>query len=381
MIISAPRILACATTLAALVVAAAPALAGQQRLIVGLRPGVHADRLAAVADARVVPRLNAVSIVPLGPPAQAARRLRRSPLVRYVEVDGLVHALETAPDPGRARQWGLDAVGGPLAWGITRGAGIVVAVVDTGIAPAPDLEGRLLAGWNVVEGTTDATDDNGHGTHVAGTIAENADNGLAEAGLAPEVSLLPVKVLDASGGGTDSDVAGGIVWAADHGARVLNLSLGGASSSRVLSDAVRYATTHGVLVVAAAGNESGAVGYPARIASVLGVGAVDSSLARASFSNTGTGLDLVAPGVGIVQQTLGDTPGSFVDATYSGTSMATPFVTAAAALVLASKPKTTPASVLRLLERTAQDLGVAGRDDETGYGLVRADRALGASPA
>jgi subtilisin family serine protease len=162
---------------------------------------------------------------------------------------------------------------------------------------------------------------------------------------------------------------------------VLNLSLGGASSSRVLSDAVRYATTHGVLVVAAAGNESGAVGYPARIASVLGVGAVDSSLARASFSNTGTGLDLVAPGVGIVQQTLGDTPGSFVDATYSGTSMATPFVTAAAALVLASKPKTTPASVLRLLERTAQDLGVAGRDDETGYGLVRADRALGASPA
>ena len=231
----------------------------------------------------------------------------------------------------------------------------------------------------MIEGTTDAVDDNGHGTHVAGTIGENADNGLAEAGLAPEVSLLPVKVLDASGSGTDSDVATGIVWAADHAARVVNLSLGGASSSRVLSDAVRYATAHGVLIVAAAGNESGAVGYPARIGGVLGVGAVDSTLARASFSNTGTGLDIVAPGVGIVQQTLGDAPGSFADATLSGTSMATPFVSAAAALVLASKPGTTPASVARLLERTAQDLGVAGRDGETGYGLVRADRALGAS--
>lgn len=376
MITSAPRILACATVLAALLGAAAPASA-EQRLIVGLRAGVHADRLASVADARVVPRLNAVSVLPLGPPAQAARRLRRSPLVRYVEVDGAVHALDAAPDPGRPRQWGLDAVGAPLAWSVTRGAGVVVAVVDTGIAPAPDLEGRLLEGWNVVEGSTDAVDDNGHGTHVAGTIGENADNGLAEVGLAPEVSLLPVKVLDASGSGTDSDVATGIVWATDHAARVLNLSLGGATSSRLLSDAVRYATAHGVLIVAAAGNESGPVGYPARIPTVLGVGAVDASLSRASFSNTGTGLDLVAPGVGIVQQTLGSTKGSFADATLSGTSMATPFVTAAAALVLAAKPKATPASIARALERTAQDLGVAGRDSETGYGLVRADRALG----
>jgi serine protease len=374
----APRILACAAALAALFVAAAPASA-QQRLIVGLRAGVHADRLASVADARVVPRLNAVSIVPLGPTAQVARRLRRSPLVRYVEVDGSVHALESAPDPGRVAQWGLDAVGAQLAWGVTRGAGIVVAVVDTGIAPAPDLEGRLLAGWNVIDGSVDAADDNGHGTHVAGTIGENADNGLAEAGLAPEVSLLPVKVLDASGSGTDSDVAAGIVWAADHAARVVNLSLGGPSSSRLLSDAVRYATAHGVLVVAAAGNESGPVGYPARIATVLGVGAVDIALRRAPFSNIGTGLDIVAPGVGIVQQTLGDSPGSFADATLSGTSMATPFVTAAAALVLALKPATTPAALARTLERTAQDLGAPGRDDDTGYGLVRADRALGAT--
>lgn len=377
MTISAPRILACATVLAALVASAAPA-AAEQRLIVGLRAGVHADRLASVTDARVVPKLDAVSIVPLGPAAAVAKRLRRSPLVRYVELDRAVHALGM-PDPGRARQWGMDAVGAPLAWSVTRGAGIVVAVVDTGVAPAPDLVGRLLPGWNVLDASANAVDDNGHGTHVSGTIAENADNGLAEVGLAPEVSILPVKVLDASGSGTDSDVAAGMVWASDHAARVISMSLGGAGSSRVLRDAVRYATAHGVLVVAAAGNESGAVGYPARIATVLGVGAVDSALARASFSNTGTGLDIMGPGVGIVQQTIGATPGSFADASLSGTSMATPFVSAAAALVLAAKPKTTPAAVARLLERTAQDLGAAGRDDDTGYGLVRADRALGAT--
>jgi serine protease len=372
----APRTLVLAAALAtALAVAAAPASANQ-RLIVGLRAGAHADRLASATDARPIPRLNAVSIAPVGSATLVARRLRRSKLVRYVELDGTVHALDT-PDPGRASQWGLDAVGAPLAWSVTRGAGITVAVVDTGIAAAPDLDGRILPGWNVVAQTTDATDDNGHGTHVSGTIAENAGNGLAEAGLAPEVSLLPVKVLDASGSGSDSDVAAGMVWAVDHGARVINMSLGGASSSHVLSDAVAYATAHGVLVVAAAGNEDGPVGYPARITGVLGVGAVDSTLARASFSNTGTGLDIVAPGVDIVQQTLGSAPGTFADATLSGTSMATPFVTASAALVFAAVPSSTPASVTRTLERTAQDLGVAGRDGDTGYGLVRADRAVG----
>jgi subtilisin family serine protease len=369
------RSLALGAALAALAAAASPAVAGT-RLIVGLRPGAQAPRLAAVADARAIPRLNAVTIAPVGSPTAAARALRRSPAVRYVEVDHPVHALD-APDPGRAQQWGMDAVGAPAAWTASTGAGVVVAVVDTGIAAAPDLAGRILPGWNEITQSADATDDNGHGTHVAGTIAENAGNGLAEIGLAPGVSLLPVKVLDASGGGEDSGVAAGIVWAADHGARVINMSLGGPDSSKVLRDAVAYAVSKGVVVAAAAGNESGPVGYPARIGNVLGVGAVDGSLARASFSNTGTGLDLVAPGVAIVQQTLGDRAGTFADRSFSGTSMATPFVAASAALVLAANPKATPASVARTLERTAQDLGAKGKDAETGYGLVRPDRALG----
>ena len=113
------------------------------------------------------------------------------------------------------------------------------AVVDTGVAPAPDLAGRLLPGWNVLAGSDDAADDNGHGTHVAGTVAEVEGNGVAESGVAPEASILPVKVLDADGTGSDADVAAGIVWAADHGARIVNLSLGGSEASTVLADARR----------------------------------------------------------------------------------------------------------------------------------------------
>ena len=297
--------------------------------------------------------------------------------MRYAEPQRRLHALEhRQPDPGRAQQWGLDAVGVGAAWPLTRGAGVVVAVVDTGVAPAPDLAGRLLPGWNVIARSDASADDNGHGTHVAGTIAEAEGNGLAEAGVAPEASILPVKVLDAEGAGSDVDVAAGIVWAADHGARIINLSLGGPEASTVLADAVVYARRAGVLIVAAAGNDGGSVGVPARLAGVIAVGAVDAALVRAPFSAGGRALDLVAPGVGIVQQTL-DGAGGYADRSFSGTSMASPHVAGVAALVLAAGRATTATGVARLLTRTARDLGVAGKDTAYGAGLVRADAALG----
>lgn len=308
------------------------------------------------------------------------RALHRSRAVRYVQPLRRVRALEASvPDPGRPQQWGLDALGTAAAWAVTRGAGVIVAVVDTGVAPAPDLAGRLLEGWNVITNTEASADDNGHGTHVAGTIAEDEGNGLAEAGVAPEASILPVKVLGADGTGSDADVAAGIVWAADHAARIVNLSLGGAEPSTVLADAVVYARGKGVLIVAAAGNDGGAVAVPARLAGVIAVGAVDSALARAPFSAGGRALDLVAPGVGILQQTL-DGAGGFADRSLSGTSMAAPHVAGVAALILAAGRSTTATGVARLLARSALDLGVTGRDAAYGAGLARADAAFGVAP-
>ena len=353
-------------------------------IVVGLRPGALAATALDASDAvqvGAVPKLRAVVVrLPAANRARSLRALRRSHGVRYAEPLRQLHVLdEVTPDPGRAQQWGLDALGTTAAWTLTRGAGVIVAVVDTGVAPAPDLAGRLLAGWNVITRSDASADDNGHGTHVAGTIAEVEGNGLAEAGVAPEASILPVKVLAADGTGSDVDVAAGIVWAADHAARIVNLSLGGSDSSTVLSDAVAYARGRGVLIVAAAGNDGGAVGVPARLAGVLAVGAVDSARVRAPFSAGGRALDLVAPGVGIVQQTL-DGAGGYADRSLSGTSMASPHVAGVAALVLASGRATTATGVARLLARTALDLGVAGKDAAYGSGLVRADAALGVAP-
>ena len=374
-----PRALSVLTLLLGLLV---PGVAqAADTIVVGLRPGALAAAALDAADAvqvGAVPRLRVV-VVHVAPAHRTAalRALRRSRAVRYAEPLRRLQALaDVVPDPGRAQQWGLDAIGADAAWAVTRGAGVVVAVVDTGVAPAPDLDGRLLPGWNVLARSEDAADDNGHGTHVAGTVAEVGDNGLAESGVAPEASILPVKVLDSTGAGSDADVAAGIVWAADHGARIINLSLGGSQPSTVLADGVAYARTRGVLIVAAAGNDGGAVGVPARLAGVIAVGAVDSTRVRAPFSAGGRALDLVAPGVDILQQTL-DGVGGYADRSWSGTSMASPQVAGVAALALAAGRAKTAAGLARLLTRTALDLGVPGRDPAYGAGLVRADAALG----
>ncbi|MBI2684198.1 MAG: S8 family serine peptidase [Actinobacteria bacterium] len=357
--------------------------AAAARVVVGTAPGLERRFASATgaAEVRRIPEIGAAVVTP-GPGGAAAllRRLRASRAVRYAELERPMRAYgranEADVDPGRGDQWGLDAIGAPTAWQTSRGGGVVVAVVDTGVAEAPDLEGQLLPGWNAIDGTDDATDDNGHGTHVAGTIAEIQGNGIAEAGVAPDARILPVKVLDASGSGSDATVAAGIVWAADNGAQVINLSLGGPERSRVLADAVKYATRQGALVVAAAGNDGGAVGYPAKLPGVLSVGAVGADLAVPGFSNRGAGLDIVAPGVGIVQQTIGRRQGTWANNSLDGTSMAAPHVSAVAALVIAARDTWTPATVARRLTSTAQDLGAPGRDDSTGYGLIRADLAV-----
>ncbi len=224
--------------------------------------------------------------------------------------------------------------------------------------------------WDLVTGSGDGSnDENGHGSHVAGIIAAQV-NGRGIVGAAPGVKILPVRVLDGSGSGYSSDVAAGIIWATDNGAKVINLSLGGNIPSQATQEAIQYAHANGALVLAAAGNagqNGNAPLYPAAFPEPVAVGAINSAKQRAAFSNWGPYVDVVAPGDAIVSLW---SSGNASYAWASGTSMATPYAAAAAALTFAVNPSATPAQVRKRLERTADDLGAPGRDDQFGHGLI-----------
>ncbi len=307
-----------------------------------------------------------------------ARILKRTKGVRYVEPSVRFRANRIPSDPAYPQQWGLPAVGAPAAWEVSQGsADVVVAVVDTGVDLGnPEFAGRLTAGRDFVNGDASAQDDEGHGTHVASIVAAAADNGLGGSGVAPATRIMPVKVLDAQGGGSSFDVAQGIRWAADSGAKVINLSLGSRDFAQVIAEAVAYALSKDVVVVAAAGNSAAAVEYPARLPGVLAVSAVDRQLALASFSNRGPEVDIAAPGVDI----LATLPGGRM-AAWPGTSMAAPFVAGAAALVRAVSPDLTQSQVAARLTATARDIGPAGKDSSFGSGLLDVGRALERSNA
>jgi len=306
-----------------------------------------------------------------------------------VEAAGVAHRLDvgdpvpvtaTSVAPGRAgdpyvgEQWALPALDADRLRA-SRIAVPVVAVVDSGVdAGHPDLAGSVRRGYDALTrqpgGTTDK---HGHGTHVAGVVAATIGNGVGVAGLV-RADVLPVRVLSSAGVGDTTKAADGVVWATDHGADVINMSLGGPESSDVLARAVRYAIEHGVVVVAAMGNE-GAEGsptsYPAAYPGVVAVAAVDRRRATASFSSRGAHADLAAPGVGILSTYKGGTY-AYLD----GTSMAAPYVAASAAVLAATVPSASPAAVQRALLETAVDLGPRGRDVATGYGFVDPTGAL-----
>jgi len=232
-------------------------------------------------------------------------RLRNDPEVEYVEPNHIRTASYTPNDPYYQYQWHFFAVQMQQAWDISTGSGATVAVIDTGVAyedylgfrRAPDLSGTVfLSGWDFVNNDAHPNDDDGHGTHVCGTIAQTTNNGIGVAGVAFNARIVPIKVLDQQGSGWDSDVANGIVWAVNNGAKIINLSLGGPDYSRTLEDAVNYAYANGVTVVASNGNDnSGSVGYPAAYVNAIAVGAVRYDQTRAYYSNYGTALDFVPP--------------------------------------------------------------------------------------
>ncbi len=303
---------------------------------------------------------------------------RPGPEVLSAQRDQTVNALSAGEnDPLRSQQWALDQVSFEATWPVTRGGGVIVAVIDSGVLGShQDLAGSVLPGKDYVQGGSDGRiDPNGHGTHVAGIIAAHVNNAAGIAGGAPDVRILPVRVLDANGGGVASNVAKGIIWAADHGARVINLSLGGGQSPG-MQQAIQYANAKRAVVVAAAGNagDSGnAPMYPAAYPEAIAVAAVDSNLSHPSFSNTGSYVDVAAPGVGIVS-TWGSSPTAYASAT--GTSMATPYASAAAALIYAAHPSFGAAKVTQVLEGSARDLGPGGVDPYFGHGLINPHAAI-----
>jgi serine protease len=329
-----------------------------------------------------------IAIADVDPAREASliERLKADPRVDWAERTYVAHAYFTPNDPKFSEQWHMSKVGAESAWEYACGTGVTVAVVDTGIAcydkagfmKGTDLNGTsCVAGYNFVDKNEVAADDQGHGTHVAGTIAQTTNNGIGVAGLANCAKLMPVKVLSKQGWGTMADVAEGIRWAADHGAQVINLSLGSSSKAKVVEDAVVYAYKKGVVVVAAAGNSGRAVGYPAGYPTVIAVSATDQKDGLAWFSSRGPEVAIGAPGVSVTQQTICQNGKNKCEiyGVFNGTSMASPHVAGAAALVV-GQGITDPDAVRSTLQKTAVE---KGPKEHFGAGILDAAKAVSAT--
>jgi serine protease len=412
----------------ALSAAAAGALAAAPAAQAAARPGEVVIRYAGDRHPHVARVTD---------PAATIRRLRGRSDVRYAVRNETAHASAFVPDdPGRgsaptgwqAVQWNFAGPFGlnmPQAWqnlidvGRPGGRGVTVAVLDTGVAyrkrgkflQSPDLNpANFVRGYDFVSNDPYPNDSNGHGTHVASTIAESTNNGIGLTGIAYGVRIMPVRVLDDRGEGDATEIGRGIRYAAEHGAQVINLSLEFSVDVKAreipqMLDAISYAHKKGAVVVGASGNEAyPVVAYPAKATSVISVGSTTEHGCLSDFSNVGHGLDVVAPGGGadapldndpncrpddksgrdISQVTLeGKERRHFgIPGKYEGTSMACPHVSAVAALIIASGvigKHPSPAAFERRLEQTARDLGPAGYDRRYGWGLI--DAAAATAPA
>ena len=348
-------------------------------LIVGYRLGANpatavqtmsamgAARTATGPGQQALDALHATTVqVPAARSASLINSLRMNPDVEYVEVDHVRKVAETTPnDPVYARnlQPELREVNLPKTWDRTTGSAIKVAVLDTGVNPVGDLTGAVAAGYNFVSNNTNARDDYGHGTTVASLIGARGNNDQGMAGVCWSCQIVPVKVLDSTGSGYDSAIAKGIIWAVSNGAKIINMSLGGAAYSAVLADAVAYANANSVLVVAAAGNGNTNVkSYPAAYGDVVAVGATNrcpnfandptcttGTLQRAPFSNFNQGtnkwVDVAAPGI----VTAMDSDGNY-NTGEPGTSFSAPIVSGIAALVKSVHPEFTGWSLMNAIQ-------------------------------
>jgi thermitase len=354
-------------------------------LLVGFRAGVSAQTRAGLVrhaggefiedfghEARVV-RLH----VAPGRAIAVKRELARHQGVAFVENNAVLAPALIPNDPQYASQWHLPQIRAPQAWELTQGApGAVIAILDSGVDPRhPEFAGKLVMGTNTYDKSGVTADQHGHGTKMAGVAAARGDNGVGIAGVAGQSSLMPVRVTDRKGHATSASIAKGIVWAADHGARVVNLSLEGVAGSAAILAAAQYAVGHGALVVAPAGN-CGCVDPSPDTPYLLSVAATDASDRAASFSTAGAFVDLAAPGTNIPTTAMfglymGD----------SGTSVASAVVAGVASLMFAANPALTPQEAARILQETASDPQRKGRDLHVGHGRVDAFAAVRAAAA
>ncbi len=350
--------------------------------------------------------------VPQGSEESALSELGRQPGVQYVEPNYQAAALETPNDAEWSKQWALAKINAPQAWDIAHCQGVVVALLDTGAyVQHPDLVNALwtnsretpangidddgngkiddIHGWHFYQNCTTGLclpyenpiidDENGHGTHVAGIAAAETNNATGVAGVSWGARAMIVRVLDQYGDGYYYDIALGIVYAADNGARVINLSLGGETPSQLMQDAVEYAYSKGALVVAAAGNNGGAVMYPAACDHAVAVAATDANDQRPSFSNQGPEVDIAAPGESIISTW----PQPYLYYYKRGTSMAAPHVSAAAALLWSWRPDWSNQQVQDRLQAQADDVNsdlYPGHDPYLGWGRLNLHRALAGLP-
>lgn len=358
----------------------------------------------------LLPDLNNIYKLKIGKETNVFKAIamyRQDPNVEYAEPNYVIKTCNTYPnDVSFGVQWSLNNTGqtsgtpdadidAPEAWDISTGSNVVVAVVDTGVDYThQDLAGNIwsnpdeipdngvdddgngliddVKGWDFYNADKDPKDDNGHGSHVSGIASAATNNATGIAGVSWNSRIMAVKVLSNAGRGYDSDVANGIIYAADNGADVINLSLGGNEYSTILKDAVDYAFSKNCVIVAAAGNSGDDTPlYPAAYDNVLSVAATDHNDARASFSTFGQEVDIAAPGVNIYSSVLNNGYNS-----YDGTSMATPHVTGIVALILAQNPSLANYEVIKKVYICADDLGAAGWDKYTGFGRVNAFKAL-----
>jgi serine protease len=297
--------------------------------------------------------------------------------VESIQPNYIYRTLGAPNDPMYNKQWHLHNINVEQAWETNRGAGITVAVIDTGVTKTTDMaKTEFVGGYDFVNNKVEADDDNGHGTHVAGSVAQSTNNSIGVAGVAYEAKIMPLKVLSASGGGTVADISESIKFAADKGANVINMSLGGGGESAVMKEAIDYAHAKGVVIVAAAGNENqSSASYPARYNHVIGVAAFDAKGDKAEFSNFGAGVDIAAPGGGhgsrVWQETIDPDGGAPQVIGLQGTSMASPHVAGVAAMIMSAGVKE-PDMVQQVLQQSVRQIA---EDPLNHYGAGQLDAA------